>query len=82
MSKDLDDALIEQDVALENLILLLIPSPNRRVSNESWASSFDETVRLGALVEVGRWARSGMEHLTFLKYLLSIEGKLDGLSAE
>jgi hypothetical protein len=82
MSNKLDNALIEQDIPLEDLIILLIPSPNGRVSNESRAGSFDETIRLSARVEVGKWARLSMKHLALLQCLLSIEWELNELFAE
>jgi hypothetical protein len=33
-------------------------------------------------VEVGKWARLGMEHLARLEYLLSMEWELGGLFSE
>lgn len=82
MSNKLDNALIEQDIPLENFIFLLIPSPNGRVSNESRAGSFDETIRFSARVEVGMWARLSMKHLAHLQCLLSMEWELDELFVE
>lgn len=59
-----DYTIHEEHIPLNDLETLNAPSPNRRVPDPNMARPFNKPVRHGPVVEVGRWARPGVESAT------------------